>query len=54
MHAFLPTEVLSQMSSALVLQGSWARPPAQQLSGTFFFWEGISHSGGDQPSRVRR
>lgn len=54
MHAFLPTEVPSQMSSALVPRGSLVRPPAQQLSGIFFFWEGTSHSGGDQPSRVRR
>lgn len=52
-HSFLLTEVPSRIPSALVPQGSWAQPPAQQWSGTCFFWEGTSHSGGDQPSRVR-
>lgn len=52
-HSFLLTEVPSWIPSALVPQGSWAQPPAQQWSGTCFFWEGTLHSGGDQPSRVR-
>lgn len=36
-HSFLPAEAPSQGSSALVPQGSWAQPPAQQRSGTCFF-----------------
>lgn len=52
-HSFLLTEVPSRIPLALVPQGSWAQPPAQQWSGTCFFWEGTLHSGGDQPSRVR-
>lgn len=49
----LPLGVQSQRTLVLVPLDNWAQVPAQRLSGICCFWEGISCSGGDQPSRVR-